>query len=147
MKPLHIMRQVLRDVGLKSELDRDAFLACARRVAAAGASLADHSTPAGERHQLLDTAGALARYFVANVSSLHSNNFYEGLGALAWVPATKVQKRGLQLTPIGLCGVDPETHRVVLCILMLPRFLMLLISRDSQRCRPKRPICYLPYTT
>ncbi len=89
---------MLRDVGLKSEMDRDAFKGCAQRVAASGtAQAADPGrTPVAERGQLLDTAGALARYFVANVSSLHSNNFYEGVGALAWVPATKVQTSGLQ---------------------------------------------------
>ena len=78
-------------MGLKSEMDRDAFLACARRMAASGAKLADAATPVTERHALLDTAGALARYFVANVSSLHSNSFYEGLSALPWVPASKVR--------------------------------------------------------
>ena len=77
-------------MGLKSEMDRDAFLASARRIAVSGAKLADSATPASERQAVLDTAGALARYFVANVSSLHSNNFYEGLGALPWVPASKV---------------------------------------------------------
>ena len=88
-------RQVLRDVGLKSEMERDAFKGCAQRIAATGtAQLAEPGTPAAERGQLLVTAGALARYFVANVSSLHSNNFYEGVGALAWVPATKVQTLG-----------------------------------------------------
>ena len=106
------MCQVLREVGLKSEIDRDAFLACARRVAAAGAKLADPSTPAAERQQLLDTAGALARYFVANVSSLHSNNFYEGLGALAWVPATQV--------PPGACIVPTHVSVALSAVLAEP---------------------------
>ena len=107
-------RQVLRDVGLKSEMDRDAFKGCAQRIAAAGTSqLADPGTPAAERHRLLDTAGALARYFVANVSGLHSNNFYEGIGALSWVPATKVQPMGcdehclgLRVTAVNITALD-----------------------------------------
>ena len=98
-------RQVLRDVGLKSEMDRDAFKGCAQRMATTvTAQLADPGTPAAERGRLLDTAGALARYFVANVSSLHSNNFYEGVGALAWVPATKVQMLGC--IPEALASID-----------------------------------------
>ena len=82
--------QILEDVGLRSEMNRDTFTACAKRIAASGVKLDAPNTPAAERHTVLDTAAALARYFVANVSSLHSNNFYEGIGALPWVPATKV---------------------------------------------------------
>ena len=82
--------QILKDVGLRSEMNRDTFTACAKRIAASGVKLDAPNTPAAERHTVLDTAAALARYFVANVSSLHSNNFYEGIGALPWVSATKV---------------------------------------------------------
>ena len=103
LRRLGCERQVLRDVGLKSEMDRDAFKGCAQRIAAAGTTqLADPGTSTSERHRLLDTAGALARYFVANVSSLHSNNFYEGVGALAWVPATEVHSSGCY--PGGVCS-------------------------------------------
>lgn len=84
--------QILKDVGLRSEMDRDTFTSCAERIAASGRRLAADGTSATERHEILDTAAALARYFVANVSSLHSNNFYEGIGAVSWVPATKVRK-------------------------------------------------------
>jgi hypothetical protein len=92
-------------------MDRDAFLASAQRVAGAGAKLADPANPTTERHALLDTAGALARYFVANVSSLHSNSFYEGLGALPWVPASKVRRMGH--TAVLLPMYDLELGREV----------------------------------
>lgn len=85
------MPQILKDVGLRSEMDRGTFTSCAQRIAVNGARLAEAGTSAAERHEILDTAAALARYFVANFSSLHSNSFYEGIGAVPWVPATKVR--------------------------------------------------------
>ena len=91
------MPQILREVGLRSEMDRGTFTSCAQRIAASGARLADAGTSAAERHDILDTAAALARYFVANVSSLHSNSFYEGIGAVPWVPATKVRAGGARV--------------------------------------------------
>ena len=66
------------------------FTACAQRIAQTGAALALSDTSATERRETLDTAEALARYLVANVSSMHSSDFYEGIRGIPWVPATKV---------------------------------------------------------
>lgn len=95
-KSNHLIRaslvpQILKDVGLCSEMDRDMFSSCVERIAASGKRLSVAGTSATERHEILDTAAALARYFVANFSSLHAKDFFEGIGALPWVPGTMVR--------------------------------------------------------
>ena len=82
--------QILRDVGLLSEMTRSTFTTYARRTADSGPRLALATTDAGERRAILDAAEALARYLVASIGSLHSNDFYNSIGNIPWVPATEV---------------------------------------------------------
>lgn len=83
--------QILKDVGLLSEMTRTTFTACARCTAESGLKLALATTDAAERRTILDAAEALARYLVASIGSLHSNDFYNTIRNIPWVPATKVR--------------------------------------------------------
>ncbi|KAK9808692.1 hypothetical protein WJX72_002029 [[Myrmecia] bisecta] len=100
--------KVLRKSGLHSSIDRDVFLACARRVEARYAalpsmpSMQDAAETASIRREVLDTAAELAAFFKANVASMHSVQFAAAVREIVFVPALK-----------GLPG-HPDSQRVLI---------------------------------
>ena len=94
---LHVL-QVLRAIGLKSEIDTPIFLACACEVDSRGKQLqgADAST----RSRTMEAAASLAAHFAENASMLHSPELYAGLAPLAVVPAVRVRVLAVPLPAI-----------------------------------------------
>lgn len=83
--------QVLKAVGLQSEIDTALYLTCAREVDSRGKQLS--AGDAAARLRTMAAARALAAHLDENASVLHSNELYSGLAPLAVAPATRVRIR------------------------------------------------------
>ena len=80
--------QVLKAIGLQSEIDTALYLTCAREVDSRGKQLSAGDATA--RLRIMAAARALAAHLDENASALHSNELYSGLAPLAVAPATRV---------------------------------------------------------
>lgn len=78
--------QVLSPIGLRSEIDRPTFLACAREVEAWAPDLA--TSPAGRKAEMLRTARQVVGELESNMA-LHSADLWASLRDVAFVPATQ----------------------------------------------------------
>ena len=77
---------MLSAIGLRSEIDRPTFLACARVVEAWAPDLA--SAPVGRRAEMLRAARQLVGELDSNLA-LHSADLFASLRDVAFVPATQ----------------------------------------------------------
>jgi hypothetical protein len=82
--------QVLSAVGLRSQVDRRTFLACAREVEAWAPDLA--AAQPARRAELLRAARLLVQELESNLA-LHSANLFAAVKDLAFVPATQACTR------------------------------------------------------
>lgn len=82
--------QVLKAVGLKTEVDKETFVRIAERIEAdwdASASGQD----AAAKDEVWGTAMEAAKYFKEFSTSLHGDELYRQLQGIAFMPATQVQ--------------------------------------------------------
>ena len=115
---------MLRELGLRSEVDAQTFIACAREVEALGAQLGltagaaptpDASTTA-QRAELLETARLLATHLSDNAASFHTGDFYDTVCSIAYVPATQA----ITLVKVYLCHGNFFVNLFVHCVQGLP---------------------------
>ncbi len=86
---------MLRELGLRKEVDAPTFIACAREVEALGAQLgltasaapSPAASTAAQRAELLETARLLTTYLSDNAASLHTSDFYSTMCTIKYVPA------------------------------------------------------------
>ena len=94
--------QVLRAIGLRSEIDIPTFLACAQEVGSQGQRVLGSADTAARSHTL-DTAAMLAEHYAENASLLHGPQLYTGIANLAFVPATQVRTMDFKWQSAASC--------------------------------------------
>lgn len=83
--------QVLREVGMKGEVDADTFTLCAQRVAESYAAAPDSHAPEAAAGAAMKAAEMLAAHLAAKADDLFAPHLFHMLGAIAFVPATRVR--------------------------------------------------------
>ncbi len=83
--------QVLREVGMKGEVDADTFRLCAQRVAESYAAAPDSHAPEAAAGAAMKAAEMLAAHLAAKADDLFAPHLFHMLGAIAFVPATQVR--------------------------------------------------------
>lgn len=68
---------------------------------------------------MLDAAGALCEHLAQHFSSLLGKEFYSGLAAIAWVPATTGLPGSARATPV-VCFIAEPTFCWAMVALQLP---------------------------
>ena len=85
--------QVLRAVGLQTELSQDVFKAAAQAVQAqynAVQQQQERAPQPGQLEDILETGALLTQHYIGNTGTYHTNQLYMAIRELTFVPALKV---------------------------------------------------------
>ncbi len=85
--------QVLRAVGLQTELSQNVFKAAAEAVQArynAMQQQQEKPPQPGQLEDILETGGLLTQHYIGNMGAYHTNQLYAAIRELTFVPALKV---------------------------------------------------------
>lgn len=100
--------QVLRQIGLRSEMDHVTFLACARELESWGLAMA--GTDEAQAAESIVVARELVQELRSNTALL-TNELFRALRDVAFVPATKVRFKHVLHIGVRPCGLGWKSER------------------------------------